>query len=188
MRWRRLFADLSAELEASEAAAERSEDAARTRWEIGAVRLADRLGGALGCELTLRCRGAGELRGLVAEVGPDWLLLTEAGAREVLVALPAVRTVAGLDRGTAAPVEGEVARRLDLRWVLRGLARDRGPVQVLLDDGGALTGTIDRVGADFVEVAEHAADQPRRGRAVQGVRAVALDAVAAVRRLAPGVD
>ncbi len=188
MRWQQLFAELSAELEASEIAAERAEDAARARLEIGAVRLADRLGGAVGRELAVRCRGAGELRGVVTELGPDWLLLTEAGAREVLVAVPAVLTVAGLDRGTAVPAGGDVARRLDLRWALRGLARDRGSVQVLLDDGGALTGTIDRVGADFLELAEHAVDQPRRGAAVQGVRAVALDAVAAVRRLAPGVD
>ncbi len=188
MRWQRLFADLQAELEASEVAAERSEDASRARLETGAVRLVDRLGGAVGRELALRCRGAGELRGLVTEVGSGWLLLTETGGREVLVATPAVRTVGGLDRGTAVPVAGEVAQRLDLRWALRGLARDRSPVQLLLDDGGALTGTVDRVGADFLELAEHAADEPRRGPAVREVRAVALDAVAAVRRLAPGLD
>lgn len=188
VRWQRLFADLQAEWEAGEAAAERAEDASRVRLETGAVRLADRLGGALGRELAVRCRGAGELRGVLAEAGAGWFLLEEAGGREVLVAAAAVRTVAGLDRATAVPAEGEVARRLDLRWALRGLARDRSTVQVLLDDGGALTGTVDRVGADFLELAEHAADRPRRGTAVQGVRAVALDAVAAVRRLVPALD
>jgi hypothetical protein len=168
MRWQRLFADLQAEWEAEEAAADRVEDASRIRLETGAVRLADRVAGAAGRELTLRCRGAGELRGVLREAGAGWLLLEEPGGRELLVAAAAVRTVAGLDRWTAPPVEGEVARRLD--------------------DGGALTGTVDRVGADFLELAEHAADRPRRSAAVQGVRAVALDAVAAIRRLAPGLD
>ncbi|RBY89795.1 hypothetical protein [Blastococcus sp. TF02A-26] len=188
MRWQRLFADLQAELDAGEVAAERAEDASRARLESGAVRLADRIGGATGRQLTVRCRGAGDLRGVLLECGPGWLLMTEAGGREVLVALPAVRTVAGLDRTTAVPDEREVARRLDLRWALRGLARDRAAVQVLLDDGGACTGTVDRVGADYLELAEHPAGEPRRGAAVQGVRAIALDAVAAVRRLAPGWD
>ncbi|SEO71493.1 hypothetical protein [Trujillonella endophytica] len=188
MRWQRLFADLQAEWEAEEVAAERAEDASRTRLEIGAIHLADRLGGAVGRELTVRCRGLGDLRGLLTEVGAGWLLVTEAGGREVLVALAAVRSVTGLDRGTAAPTGGEVVARLDLRWALRGLARDRSPVQVLLDDGGTSTGTVDRVGADFLELAEHAGDEPRRTAAVHGVRAIALDAVAAVRRLAPGLD
>lgn len=188
MRWQRLFADLQAELEAGEIAAERAEDASRARLEVGAVRLQDRLGGAVGRELTLRCRGAGDVRGRLTEVGSGWALVTEAGGREVLVAVPAVLTVSGLQRGTAVPVAGEVARRLDLRWALRGLARDRSPVQVLLDDGAALTGTVDRVGADFLELAEHAPDESRRVAAVQGVRAVALEAVVAVRRLAPGLD
>ncbi|WP_409332182.1 hypothetical protein [Trujillonella humicola] len=186
MRWQRLFADLEAEWEAGEAAAERAQDPSRIRLETGAVRLAERLGGAVGRAVALRCRGAGELRGVLTGVGEGWVLLSEPGERELLVAVAAVRTVAGLDRGTAAAEQGEVARRLDLRWAVRGLARDRSPVQVLLDDGGALTGTVDRVGADFLELAEHPADQPRRSAAVQGVRAIALDAVTAVRRLAPG--
>ena len=99
----------------------------------------------------------------------------------------AVRGRAGPDHRRPGPA-GRWPARLDLRWALRGLARDRSPVQVLLDDGGVFTGTVDRVGADFLELAEHAPDEPRRSAAVQGVRAIALDAVAAVRRLAPGLD
>jgi hypothetical protein len=121
-------------------------------------------------------------------VGVDWLLLAGDGGREDLVAVRAVRTVGGLGRRTAVPEPaGGVWNRLDLRRALRGLARDRSVVQVVLDDGIVLTGTLDRVGADYVELAEHAADQPRRVEAVQGVRAVVLDAVAVVRTAPPGL-
>jgi hypothetical protein len=189
MRWQRLFADLQAEFDAAEAAAERAEDGSRRRAEAGAVRLAERLAGACGQPLGLRCRGAGEVAGVLTEVGPDWLLLVDDRHRDVLVALSAVRSVAGLGRLTAAPgTPGGVRDRLDLRRALRGLARDRSVVQVVLDDGAVYTGTVDSVGADFVELAEHAADQPRRAAAVRGVRAVVLPAVAVVRTLAPGVD
>ena len=77
--------------------------------------------------------------------------------------------------------------RLDLRRALRGLARDRSVVQVVLDDGVVLAGTLDRVGVDYVELAEHPADQPRRPEAVQGVRAVVLETIAVVRTAAPGL-
>jgi hypothetical protein len=70
---------------------------------------------------------------------------------------------------------------------LRGLARDRAPVQVVLDDGTALHGTIDRVGADYLELAEHPGDLHRRADAVRGVRTVVIDAVVLVRTAQPGL-
>ena len=51
----------------------------------------------------------------------------------------------------------------------------------MLRDGGLVTGTIDRVGVDFLEVAEHPMGEPRRARAVQSARAVRLSAIALVR-------
>jgi hypothetical protein len=187
MRWQQLFADLQAEFEEAAAAEERAQLPARSRAEVGALRLADRLGGAVGGQVSLRCRGAGEVAGTLTELGPDWALLDDGPGREVLVALPAVVAVAGLVR-TTAPAEPipPVRAALDLRRALRGLARDRSAVTVVLDDGGVLTGTVDRVGADFIELAEHAADDFRRVVAVRGVRAVVLSAVAVVRTLAPG--
>jgi hypothetical protein len=187
MRWQQLFADLQAQFDEEEAAAERGESASRARAEIGAVQLVQRLRGALGSRLSLTCRGAGQIGGVLAHVGADWLLLEDDGGRQYLVASSAVRAVAGLGRGTAA-AEPEGRVRMDLRRALRGLARDRAAVQVILDDGGVLTGTVDRVGADYVELAEHPADQPRRAEAVQGVRAVVIGAVAVVRTAPPGLS
>lgn len=188
MRWQQLFADLQAQFEEEEAAADRAEAASRARAEIGGVRLADRLRGAIGMPLSLHCSGAGPVAGVLVDVGTDWLLVEDDLGRDVLVAANAVLTVAGLGRRTApAEEDGPVRARLDLRRAVRGLARDRAVVQVVLGDGEVLTGTVDRVGADYVELAEHALDSPRRAEAVQGVRAVVIAAVAVVRTVTPGI-
>lgn len=187
MRWTQLFAELEAQFEAQEEGVQRAEEASRTRAELGRVRLVERLAGAVTCPVVITCRGVGDLRARLDDVGVDWLLLTDDSGREVLVALGAVRAVGGLRSSTGpAPDDGPVRSRLDLRRALRGLARDRRGVQVLLDDGSVFGGTLDRVGADHVELAEHPADLARRRDAVRGVRAVALDAVAAVRSVDPG--
>jgi hypothetical protein len=153
------------------------------------VHLAERLGGALGSPVSLDVRGAGRIAGVLVDRGADWLLVADGHGRDQLVALAAVRSVAGLGRRTVVPdpVDG-VRARLDLRRALRGLARDRAAVQVVLDDGGTVTGTLDRVGADYVELAEHPADAPRRRDAVQGVRAVVIGAVSMVRSVPPVVS
>lgn len=188
MRWQQLFDDLQSQFEAEQAAAGRADSASRTRSELGAVLLAQRLGGALGSPVSLDVRGAGQVAGVLLDRGPDWLLLADDRRREQLVALGAVRSVAGLGRRTAGPEPaGAVWARLDLRRALRGLVRDRATVQVVLDDGGTATGTLDRVGADYVELAEHPADAPRRSEAVQGVRAVVIGAVAVVRTAPPAL-
>lgn len=188
MRWQQLFDDLQSQFDAEEAAVERAEFASRARAEVGAVRLAERLGGALGFPLALGVGGAGQIAGVLADIGPDWVLLEDDRGREQLVALASVRTVAGLGRRTAVPQPaGSVRARLDMRRALRGLARDRSGVQIVLDDGGTLTGTLDRVGADYVELAVHPADEPRRNDAVQGVRAVVIAAIAVVRTSGPGL-
>ena len=189
MRWQQLFADLQAQFDEEEAAAERSESASRARAEMGAVRLSQRLLGSLGVPVSVTCRGAGQVGGVLVDVGSDWLLLEDGHGRQDLVASASVRAVGGLGRGAAPPDPvGAVRGLLDLRRVLRALARDRAGVQVVLDDGGVLSGTLDRVGADYADLAEHPADAPRRAEAVLGVRAIVIAAIAVVRTGAPGLS
>src|SRR3712207_5533866 len=183
MRWQQLFADLQGQFEQAEGEEARAEWASRARAEVGAIRLTDRLGGSVGADVPLTCRGAGRVSGVLADVGVDWLLVTDERGRDQLVSAGAVRAVSGLGRWTV-PAEDDgtaVRARLDLRRALRGLARDRSVVQVVLDEGSVLTGTIDRVGADYLDLAEHPVDQPRRSGAVRQVHAVVLDGVAVVR-------
>jgi hypothetical protein len=110
------------------------------------------------------------------------LLLVEPSGRQDLVALAAVRAVGGLVATSGTPgSEGPVAARLDLRYALRGLARNRAGLLATLVDGTTLTGTIDRVGTDFIEVAEHPVGVPRRDSEVRGVRVVPIGALAVLR-------
>jgi hypothetical protein len=184
MRWQQLFADLAAQFDEAAAAEELAESASRTRAELGTVTLAERLGGSVGLAIRLRCRGAGQLAGVLADEGPGWVLLADERGAESLVALRAVTSVTGLGRRTK-PGEADDDRpriRFDLRLLLRVMARDRSAVSMITVDGAVVTGTIDRVGADFVEVAEHPVGEPRRAGAVRAVHTVALDAVSVVSR------
>lgn len=181
MRWARLFADLEAQLQAEAAADLASEVVSRTRYESGQLTMADRLRAAVGHPVRVTCAGAGQLSGQLRDVGAGWLLLDEGLGREILVNLAGVGAVAGVGQLSAAGVETAVTRRLDLRYAVRGLARDRAPVQVLMSSGEVLTGTFDRVGSDFAELAEHPSGEVRRPVEVRAVRVVSLAAMAAVR-------
>lgn len=179
MRWDRLFRDLEAQLDAADAAELEAEVADRTRRESGLVALVDRLRGAAGSRVSVRVAGT-SLEGVLLEVGSQWLLLAEDGGRETVLPLAAVLSVAGLGAPTSVP-RGRVFARLGLAAALRVIARDRAGVSVGLVDGSVLTGTLDRVGADFVEVSLHGAGEPRRHDGVSGVRTVPFAALASVR-------
>jgi len=180
MRWEELFADLEGQLEEAERAEFTAEVAERSRYEHGRLRLVDRLAAGVGAVLALRVQGVGRLVGRCADAGPDWLLVEE-GPREALVPLAAVLAVAGLD-GSSVPPGGEgPVRALGLRLVLRRLVRDRAPLIVALTDGAVLTGTLDRVGADHVELAEHLPDELRRPGAVRQRHVLPLAGLAVLR-------
>jgi hypothetical protein len=183
VRWEALFSDLEAQFEQAEAAGLSAEVADRTRGELARIRLVDRLRAATGRRLVCTVTGGGTVSGRLLDAGPDWILLSEAPGRDAIVPLAVVLSVTGLGHWAAEPgSEGAVAKRLDLRYVLRAVARDRSPVWCALVDGSTVTGTLDRVGADFVDIAEHPFDEPRRPAAVRAMRSIPLTALAIVRQ------
>ena len=144
--------------------------------------LVDRLRAAAGARVSVRVHGIGVVEGTLAEVGVEWLLLLEAPGREVLVPSAAVLGVTGLGRASAAPGSGgRVFERLGLGSALRGIARDRSPVTLWLTDSSTVTGLVDRVGADFLELSGSGLEERRTGDLLP-VRAVPFRALAALRR------
>jgi hypothetical protein len=183
MRWDGFFDDLEAQAAAISAAERDAEIEDRTRSEVGRLGLVDRLGGAIGSQVRLSCLGDLTLTGHLARLHPEWLLIVEDGGREAMVALSAVLAVGSLGLLSAAPgTMSVVDSRLSFALALRGIARDRSAVKLHLADGSVLDGTLDRVGADFVELAEHPVGEVRRRSAVRQQWVVSTRAVVALRR------
>jgi hypothetical protein len=182
-RWEALFADLETQAAALDIAERAVEVEERTRIEVGRLRLIDRLRPAVGAAVRLRCSGDERVAGRLARVGPDWLLVLDEAGGEAVVVTAAVLSVSGVGRLSAVPEsESVVESRLGLRHALRGIARDRSPVRISVFDGTTIDGTIDRLGADFVELAEHPTGELRRRDQVRDVALVPLSAVTVVRR------
>jgi len=179
VRWERLFADLEAQYDAAAQAELAAEVADRSRREIATIRLADRIRASAG-DVQLGVIGSEPVRGTISASGPDWVLVAD-GPAEVLVPLGALTWARDLST-VADPATSAVAAKLNLGYALRGIARDRAEVTVALRSGERVTGTVDRVGADFVDLAEHPLGEPRRTGAVHAIRTIAFDALAALRR------
>jgi hypothetical protein len=183
-RWDRLFAELEAQAEAEARLDLEGEVAERTRIARAEVGLDDRVQAQLGRRLAVRTVGGGRVEGVLAGAGQGWLLL---GSAPVLVLTTALSTIAGLDRGhVVAPAAGRLPRA-SVRGVLRALSRDRSPVRLRLVGGEEISGTLDLVGRDHVDVAEHPWDEPRRSPAVRAVRTIPFSALALVHP-APGTS
>ena len=185
MRWDALFDDLDRQFQQLNDATEDAEQADQIRVEIGAVAMVERLAGARGGQVRLRLAGGRLVSGRLDRLGPDWLLLIESVATDLLIPFAALATVEGVTASTGRAL-GTVDSRFDLRKALRGVGRDRAPVGVLTTFGAEVTGTIDRVGADFLELATHAAWEVRRTDAVRSVLLVPLSAIVMVRAVPIG--
>jgi hypothetical protein len=182
VRWDRLFDDLEAQLAVADSEELAAEISDRTRREVAQVRLLDRLRQAVGGPVDLTIEGAGSLRGVISRVGQGWLLLDVASQPAALVTGHGILAVRGLPVAAAQPAEiGLVCSRLDLGHIMRAVARDRAQVSVVLRDGSFYLGTVDRVGADFVDLAEHAMGEPRRPADVSGLRTVPFAGICVVR-------
>ncbi|MHA7262545.1 hypothetical protein ACX80W_04975 [Arthrobacter sp. TMN-37] len=179
MRWDALFDDMEAQLAAARAAEEEAVTADLSRAEQGRVFLADRLSGSMGQGLKVRtCNGQG-FSGRLAYLGAEWLVLAE-GTRSVLLPFTAVLSVEGLGRTVGSRPAG-VHARLGLASAYRALARDRAYVSVHAGSPPTVhEGMMDRVGADFFELALVPPGEHRRMANVRGVLALPFAAVSAV--------
>ncbi|GAA1467461.1 hypothetical protein [Microbacterium thalassium] len=192
MRWERFFDDLEDQL-ASEWEAERAAlDTEAERLRVARMPLRDRL-------VALRHGGSGErmpvfefadgdrIAAEVAGVGADWVALrTRSRHPGIVVArLGAIVSIA-LDHadvlGSARPAgpATRLAERVTFGFALRDLVRRRTPVAVHLATGRVLHGTIDRAGADHLDLALHEPGTARRRSEVTGHTIVGFDAVARV--------
>jgi len=179
MRWEGLFADLEGQLAAEQRRERDDEVAERTRRERALVTLSARLAASVGAPVRIGLTGGHRVQGNLEDLGQDWVLV-RAGAdgHEVLVPLAAVVTLHSLGAHTAA---ARSARRFSLGYALRALSRDRATVVVaLVGDGPRLLGTIDAVGADHLDLAEHLEGLPRRRENVRAVATVPFAAVVTV--------
>lgn len=182
MRWDRLFEDLDAQLESEVRQERETEVADRTRHERAQVDVQARLLASVDASpLTMRLSGR-SMTGTIRDVGPDWVLLETARGAAALVLSRAIRVVTGAAPGVVIP--SVVARRFALGSALRGISRDRSVVEIV-GDGLRLVGTIDVVGSDHVEIAEHAPDVPRRAHNVTAVHVVPFSAIESVQHLRP---
>src|SRR5690242_17278670 len=179
MRWEGLFADLEGQLAAEQRRERDDEVAERTRRERALVTLAARLAASVGAPVTLGLGGGRRVDGVLQDLGEDWLLVScGAEHRDVLVPTAALTTLHSLATGSS-PVREH--RRFRLGYALRALSRDRATVSVALVGGGApLLGTIDAVGADHLDLAEHDVGLPRRRENVRAVVTVPFAALVAV--------
>lgn len=176
VRWERLFDDLEAQAAARARLELDAEVAERTRLERSRITLGERVVGALGVDVTVRLRGGTIVRGRLEDSGDGWVLLVERGGRQLLVPVHAVLGISGLGR----PRDDARARRFGIGSAVRIISRDRRAVVVVDVDGGSVHGTIDAVGADAFDLAEHPLDSPRRPEHVHGERVIPFAAVAVV--------
>lgn len=194
MRWDRFFDDLEDQL-ASEWEAERAAlDTEAERLRLSRVQLSERLmllaarEGASPIVASFDLGDGATVRASVTGVGADWvaLALADGPGGAVLVPFDSIGVI-GLPHAdllrTArpAPPRSSLADRLTFGFVLRDLVRRRAGVAVHLVSGRVLTGTIDRAGADHLDLAVHDQGSPRRADAVSGYRLVPFGAIAWIR-------
>lgn len=183
MRWEELFDDLEARFDEQERAEAESDLVDLVRGERDRISFVDRLRAHQDAYVALDLRDGSNRRGKVLDVGRDWVLLrVPAGGpgreSDLLVPVAAVVSAGGLSQ--LALEAGSLGRRLRLGSVLRGLARDRTGVALYFWPTGHLDGTVDRVGADHLDLAVHPPDVGRRAGEVRQVRTVPFEALAAV--------
>jgi hypothetical protein len=200
MRRDDLFDDLESQLEQELGAEDVDLHAEEERLRLGRLTLRDRLlaitrsgetGSASVEELRLALRDGQLLSVVVGSIGRDWLLGELRGPRRgsCLVPLGAIASVLPTAEQLARSVEGAdaseapvlLSARLGLSFVLRDLCRRRAALELSIASGERMHGTIDRVGRDHLDLAEHEAGVARRAAAVTRIRILPIEQLVLVR-------
>jgi len=151
MRWDALFGDLDAQWHAAKQLDLETEVNELVRLELAQSTFADALRGSMGAEVTaVLCNGA-VLHGSLRRVEAQWVLLA-SGSRSIIVPLAKLRRMTGAG-SSLAPARSPVT--YTLASAMRILCRNRSVVNLDLDGTttGTVRGVLDRVGADYVQLA-----------------------------------
>lgn len=197
VRWERFFDDLEDQLAAEWEAERAALDSEAERLRLARVDLRTRLVGLsreAEAPVTLELADGLAVEARIAAVGADWVAAAEpAGGRRMMLApLHAIRAVQAAHGDllrSARPAEraDRLAERVTFALAMRDLARRRVGVAIGIapgadgSSGRSLAGTIDRVGADHLDLALHDPGVPRRASEVHGYRLLPLAAIAWVR-------
>lgn len=192
MRWDRFFDDLEDQLDSEWEAERAALDTEAERLRLSRVSLRERLGALVGRDArealpVFDLADGTVLRAAVSGVGADWVALAPGEGRPSAVVAPLSAIVsigmphADLLRSARPEPLSSLADRMTFGFVLRDLSRRRAAVEVHLESGRVLHGTIDRAGADHLDLALHEQGSARRADAVTGFRVVPFAAVAWVR-------
>ena len=183
MRWDALFNDLETQLAAGERLDLDAEITERTRAEEAAVELADRLRGSLGRLIVVQLASGSTFEGTLSHAGSQALVLDEP-RHQVMVPYASAVHYLGLSR-LAVAESSRVRQRLGLASALRGLARDRAGLAVLMSGGltgeTTLFGVIDRVGRDYLDLAVTGDGEERRAANVRQLATIPFAALAGIR-------
>lgn len=195
MRWQNLFDDLESQLEHELGAEQIDLRAEEERLRLGRLSLRDRIramlaspdGGTSTPQLSLVLRDGERMSPAISTIGRDWIAgeIEGTGARRsVVVPLGAI---AGILSDAGRPADGlgadpppesptSLSSRLGITFVLRDLCRRRAAVDLKIE-AERVHGTIDRVGRDHLDLAEHAVGEFRRSSAVAQFRLLPLDGI-----------
>ena len=193
VRWERFFEDLEDQLDSEWEAERAALDSEAERLRLSRIALRERMLTLIGGHdaVQLELADGASVTGSVMRVGADWLAVSETpGSHGALVPLAALVTVrvddqALLSSARSAHAGPPSAQRMSFGFVLRELVRRRQEVSIRLRDGRVVTGTIDRAGADHLDLALHDLGVPRSAGHVTGFRLIPFTAIAAVRSLGP---
>lgn len=199
MRWDNLFDDLESQLEQELGAEDNDLRAEEERLRLGRLSIMDRLVSLLeagerpadrtvrlvlvnGTMLSMRARTFGRdwVSGDVIDgsVQRSQCILPIAAIASIVLSREQV--LWSLEDPGVNPSGPGLSRRLGLAFMLRDLCRRRRGVELTLGDG-ILTGTIDRVGRDHVDVAVHEPGSARRENQVSQYRIVPFSQLLLVR-------